>query len=233
MRTVLAVLTALAVTAATVALGIAPAAAGDAWVVKAQKRLNHLHCHAGPPDGTVGPWTRSAVIRFQSREGMKQSGHLDVRTRKRLYAEDAPRCDARPVPAHSGAGRRIVISKRQNWVWLVGPKGKVVAQGGMVDNPSVLKRGSYAVGSYCGRASRIRHNRDYSGRLWLDNFVRFAPCGIGFHRIPRYRSNGKQIHADWILGTNMASSHGCIRLARGLSGRVWDFTARRTPVRVV
>ena len=28
-------------------------------------------------------------------------------------------------------------------------------------------------------------------------------------------------------------SHGCIRLSRGLSQQVWDFTARRTPVRVV
>ena len=69
--------------------------------------------------------------------------------------------------------------------------------------------------------------------MWLDNFVRFAPCGIGFHRIPRYKSNGHQIHADWILGTNMTQSHGCIRLSRALSQQVWDFTDQRTPVRVV
>ena len=210
-----------------------PALAGEDWVVKAQKRLNALGCHAGPPDGDLGRWTRSAVIRFQSREGRRQSGRLDERTRKRLYAEDAPRCDARPVPGHSGSGRRIVVSQRQNWVWLVGPRGGVAAQGPMVDNPSVLHRGAYRVGSYCGRAARIARNQDYSGRLWLDHFVRFAPCGIGFHRIPRYRSNGRQIHADWILGTNLAASHGCIRLSRELSNRVWDFTARRTPVRVV
>ena len=69
--------------------------------------------------------------------------------------------------------------------------------------------------------------------MWLDNFVRFAPCGIGFHRIPRYKSNGQQMHADWILGTDLARSHGCIRLSRELSLKVWDFTTRRTPVRVV
>jgi hypothetical protein len=137
------------------------------------------------------------------------------------------------VPQRSGAGRRIVVSQRQNWVWLVGPAGGVVAQGGMIDNPRVLHPGSYAVGSYCGRPARVKHNQDYSGRLWLDDFVRFAPCGIGFHRIPRYRSTGRQIHPDWWLGTNLASSHGCLRLSHDLAERVWRFTDRRTPVRVV
>lgn len=210
-----------------------PAQAAEDWVVKAQKRLNSLGCAAGPADGDLGRWTRSAVVRFQSATGTRQSGRLDPATRQRLYADDAPRCDVRPVPGRSGQGRRIVVSQGQNWVWLVGPKGAVVAQGGMVDNPSVLHRGSYGVGSYCGRAARIRLNSSTSGNVWLDNFVRFAPCGIGFHRIPRYKTTGHQIHADWILGTNMATSHGCVRLSRGLSKRVWDFTVRRTPVRVV
>jgi lipoprotein-anchoring transpeptidase ErfK/SrfK len=103
----------------------------------------------------------------------------------------------------------------------------------MVDNPGVLRPGAHRVGSYCGRAARIKLNSSTSGDVWLDNFVRFAPCGIGFHRIPRSKSTGKQIHADWILGTDMAASHGCIRLSRQLSRTVWDFAARRTPVRVV
>ena len=224
-----------AAVALTVGVGLAAPthAAGDDWVVKAQKRLNALGCHAGPPDGDLGQWTRSAVVRFQSREGRKQSGRLDERTRQALYAEDAPRCDDRPVPPGSGHGRRIVISQQQNWVWLVGPKGGIAAQGGMVDNPGVLHHGSYGVGSYCGRGARIKLNSSTSGDVWLDNFVRFAPCGIGFHRIPRSKSNGRQIHADWILGTNMAESHGCIRLSQELSRTVWDFTARRTPVHVV
>jgi hypothetical protein len=118
-------------------------------------------------------------------------------------------------------------------VWLVGARGGVLAQGGIVDNPSVLSRGAHATGTYCGRAARIRRNTTTSGLVWLDNFVRFAPCGIGFHRIPTYRSNGAQMHADWVLGTNLAESHGCIRVGRGLSSRIWEFTTRRTPVRVV
>ena len=58
----------------------------------------------------------------------------------------------------------------------------------------MLRRGSHATGSYCGRAARIARNQDYGGGLWLEHFVRFAPCGIGFHRIPLRKATGQQIH---------------------------------------
>jgi len=202
------------------------------WVAKAQRALNGRGCLAGRPDGRVDRQVRAAVVRFQSRLGRQQTGRLDARTRRALHAEDAARCDRRPIPRGTGKGRRIVVSQQQNWIWLVGPKGGVAAQGGMVDNPRVLRPGVHRTGSYCGRAARIRLNQDYSGRQWLDNFVRFAPCGVGFHRIPRHKSTGRQIHADWLLGTDLATSHGCLRLSRQLSQRVWRFTARTTSIHV-
>ena len=208
-----------------------PAGAAGVDVAKWQRRLNVLHCNAGPVDGRTGTWTRSAVIRFQSRHGLAQNGRFNATTRTRLFAGTAKRCDLRPVP-RSGAGRRIVVSQRQNWVWLVDAHHRVVAQGGMVDNPGELRRGRYRTGSYCGRGARIRKNT--SGSLWLDNFVRFAPCGFGFHRIPRAKSNGRQIHADHILGTNLSRSHGCLRVSSVMSRRIWNFTAAgRTVVRVL
>ena len=208
------------------------AASVSSDVSQAQRRLNALHCNAGPVDGRRGTWTRSALMRFQSRHGLPQNGSLDTRTRSRLYAATAQRCDVRPVPAASGRGRRIVVSQAQNWVWLVDRAGRVLAQGGIVDNPGVLRRGSHRTGSYCGRPARVRRNR--SGSLWLDHFVRFAPCGFGFHRIPRARSNGRQMHADYLLGTNLTQSHGCIRLSSAMASRLWGFTAgARTVVRVV
>jgi hypothetical protein len=211
----------------------APSDAAETWIADAQRRLNALHCFAGPADGTIDRRTRSAVVRFQSRHGMAQTGRLAGPVRARLHRAGAHRCDLRPVPWHSGAGRRIVLSQAQNWVWLVGPKGGILAQTGVIDLPSALGKGWHATGSYCGRAARIKRNTDLGGSLWLDNFVRFAPCGIGFHRIPRYKSTGHQIHPDWYLGTNMAQSHGCIRLSRAMSLRVWNFTVGRTRVRVV
>jgi hypothetical protein len=126
-----------------------------------------------------------------------------------------------------------VLSQAQNWVWLVGPRGGVVAQGGVVDLPSELSKGRHVTGSYCGRSARIKRNTTTSGAVWLNNFVRFAPCGIGFHQIPTWRSNGRQIHPDWYLGTNFTRSHGCIRLSRAMSLRLWNFAVRRTTVRVI
>jgi peptidoglycan hydrolase-like protein with peptidoglycan-binding domain len=210
-----------------------PADAADSSVVKAQRRLNALHCNAGPADGTVDARTRSAVVRFQSRHGMAQTGKLTAPVRARLQRADARRCDLRPVPRSSGTGRRVVLSQAQNWVWLVGPRGGVVAQGGVVDLPSELSKGRHVTGSYCGRSARINRNTTTSGAVWLNNFVRFAPCGIGFHQIPTWRSNGRQIHPDWYLGTNFTRSHGCIRLSRAMSLRLWNFAVRRTTVRVI
>ncbi|GAA1602999.1 hypothetical protein GCM10009789_66290 [Kribbella sancticallisti] len=198
----------------------------------AQARLNKLGCTAGPVDGKVGAMTQAATVRFQSANRLSQSGSLNSTTYARLLASTAKRCDVRPVPARTGSGRRIVISQGQNWVWLIDARGKVVRQGGIIDNPRYLKAGTYTSGAKCGRAARIRKNTD-GGRLYLNNFVRFAPCGIGFHQIPTYKSNGRQIHADWLLGTNSKASHGCIRVSASMSASIWSFAAGATRVVVI
>jgi hypothetical protein len=221
--------------ALTLAAVVVPAGASAALtrkaVVRAQKALNALGCDAGAADGTIEAHTRAGVIRFQAANRLNQSGRLTSATRTRLYAKRQVRCDSRPV-VKSGTGRRVVISQRQNYVWLVGAKGKVLAQGPMADNPGVLSPGNYRVGSYCGRPARVRMNSDLGGKLWLPYFVRFASCGVGFHQVPLYKSTGKQIHPDWMLGTNMKQSHGCIRLGHRLAARVWDFAGVGTAVRV-
>ena len=124
----------LVVLAVLASLVLSSPASATASTEKAQRRLNSLGCNAGPVDGKLGEWTRSAVMRFQSRHRLAQTGRLTTTTRTRLYADSARRCDTRPVPAGSGKGRRIVVSQRQNWVWLVRANGNVKAQGGMVDN---------------------------------------------------------------------------------------------------
>jgi peptidoglycan hydrolase-like protein with peptidoglycan-binding domain len=198
----------------------------------AQARLNKLGCTAGPVDGKIGAMTKAATVRFQSANKMTQNSSLGGTTYGRLMAASAKRCDVRPVPAGSGSGRRIVLSQGQNWLWLVDAKGKIVRQGGIIDNPTYLKPGTYSSGSKCGRAGRVKRNTD-GGNLYLNNFVRFAPCGIGFHQIPTYKSNGAQIHADWLLGTNSKASHGCIRVQKSMSDTIWAFTTSSTKVVVL
>jgi peptidoglycan hydrolase-like protein with peptidoglycan-binding domain len=221
------------VLAGAVLFGVQPAPAdATAAVERAQRRLNQLGCQSGSADGRMDEQVRSAVVRFQSRHRLNQTGNLNGPTTRKLYADDAQRCDVRPVPPGSGSGRRVVISQRQNWVWLVAAGGRVLAQSGVIDNPHHLGTGWKRVGSYCGRNAKIRRNHDASGRLVLQNFTRFAACGIGFHRIPTHR-NGHQIHPDWLVGTNLRESHGCIRLPKPFSAKVWSFGTIGTRVRVV
>ncbi|GAA1537112.1 L,D-transpeptidase family protein [Kribbella lupini] len=230
------VLTKLAAGAATVVVAVAgttlPANALTVAQNKAaQTRLNALGCYAGPVDGKIGQMTQAATIRFQAANKMTQNGSLAGTTYSRVMAASGKRCDVRAVPA-SGGGKRIVISQGQNYLWLIDAKGKVVRQGGIIDNPSYLKPGTYSTGSKCGRAARIKRNTD-GASLYLNNFVRFAPCGIGFHQIPTYKSNGAQIHGDWLLGTNKKASHGCIRVQKSMSDAIWNFTTTSTKVVVV
>jgi peptidoglycan hydrolase-like protein with peptidoglycan-binding domain len=201
-------------------------------VKTAQARLNKLGCASGPVDGKAGAMTQAATVRFQSANVLSQTGSLNSTTYARLMASTAKRCDVRPVPRRSGTGRRIVVSQTQNWVWLIDARGKVVRQGGIIDNPAYLRAGTYTSGAKCGRAARVLRNTD-GGRLYLNRFVRFAPCGIGFHQIPTYKSNGAQIHADWLLGTNYRASHGCIRVSASMSAAIWTFAAGATRVVVM
>jgi hypothetical protein len=226
MRTVGAVLLALVLTAVPMT---APAAEGGDR--EARRQLDRLGCDAGRPS-TRDPHTRAAVVRFQAANGLHQSGRLTARTRALLApdrADRAVRCDRRPVPA-SGRGRRVVVSQGQNYVWLVRAGGSVLGQGGMVDNTRELRPGSYAVGSLCGRRAKVRMNTDYSGRLWLPYFTRFANCGVGFHRVPLSRSTGAPIHPEWLLGTDARTSSGCLRLGRRLAGQLWRFAGVGTRV---
>ena len=90
----------------------------------------------------------------------------------------------------------------------------------MIDNPRELGTGWKRVGSYCGRSAKIRRNHDASGSLILQNFTRFAACGIGFHRIPTYRS-GNQIHpTGWSAPTSVSrtAASGCRSRSRSGSG---------------
>jgi putative peptidoglycan binding protein/L,D-transpeptidase-like protein len=220
----------LAAAALALLLATVPTAAqasGDG-AREARRQLDRLGCDPGRP-AARDPHTRAAVVRFQAANGLHQSGHLTARTRNLLAADRAVRCDRRPVPA-SGAGRRVVVSQQQNYVWLVRADGSVVAQGGMVDNPRELRAGGYSVGSLCGRRAKIRMNTDYSGRLWLPYFTRFANCGVGFHRIPLARSTGAPIHPEWLLGTDARTSSGCLRLSRRLAEQLWRFAGVGTRV---
>jgi lipoprotein-anchoring transpeptidase ErfK/SrfK len=148
---------------------------------------------------------------------------------KRMGSEKAIHCNDRPVPTHSGKGRRIVMSQGQNWLWIVNKKGKVVAQGGVVDN-DWLPQDTYVTGAQCGKPARSRYRTDQSGGLEIDYFVRLTQCIVGMHAIPVSKRTGREIHPDYYVGTDLSKSHGCIRMMTNLIKEVYDFAADPTKV---
>ncbi len=114
-----------------------------------------------------------------------------------------------PVPAGSGAGRRVVFAQAEQRVWLVDADEAAVAtylvSGSLGDN---LQPGSYEVFSRSEDAWGI----DDSGTMkWFVRFTR-GPSGaaIGFHDIPI--DDGALVQRVADLGT--PQSHGCIRQKR-------------------
>ena len=84
------------------------------------------------------------------------------------------------------------------------------------------------------------------GRFYVDERFRLASANGPFGVAALGISAHSDALRDWVQGgpvalhgtddpssIGLAVSHGCVRLSRELSERVWDFTGRRTPVRVV
>jgi hypothetical protein len=134
-----------------------------------------------------------------------------------------------PVPAASGAGRRIVFSQHLQRVWLVGAHDDTVQRtylvsGSVTDN---LQPGTYAV------YSRSRWATGIEDSGVMQYFVRFTqgPTGaaIGFHSIPT--KNGTPLQTTAQLGT--PQSHGCIRQWKPDAIALWRFAPVGTKVVVV
>lgn len=121
-----------------------------------------------------------------------------------------------PLPANSGAGRRIVYSVSQQRVWLVDdrPTGHVARSYAVSGRRNLPRPGTYRV------FSKSRHTT--SGAVRMEYMVRFAQgsrLAIGFHSIPVNRS-GKPIQTEAELGSFRSS--GCVRQSLADAAALWD-----------
>jgi hypothetical protein len=122
---------------------------------------------------------------------------------------------SRPLPAHSGTGRRIVYSERAAHLWLVGADGVVVRDYAVTGRVGRPKPGVYHVYS----KSTVAINP--GEKLRFEYMVRFAVgitgARIGFHTIPRYY-DGVPIQKESQLGKAIGAG-GCVRQSR--ADAVW------------
>jgi hypothetical protein len=187
-------------------------------------------------DGDFGPKSCGSLQVFQAKYGKELQvngayGTLGAKTAAKLGVTLAKKIatamtTAKVLPANSGSGKRIVVSKQLNWVWIVDKYGKVVADQGMVFNPGKLPTGTYYIGW------KIKNNVAHEGRLLLENYMSFYG-NIGFHKIPITIATGKRFHDESVLGKGTVHSSGCVRLGSDFSDILWKIAGIGTPVFVV
>ncbi|MGN6332360.1 MAG: L,D-transpeptidase [Motilibacteraceae bacterium] len=136
---------------------------------------------------------------------------------------------ATALPARSGTGKRIVVSKRHQRVWLVDASGTVRRSylvSGMTSQPDP---GTYRV---FVRQAATSSAVDDSTMKWFVGFTRgkYQGATIGFHDIPR-TPDGKLEQTKAQLGT--PTSAGCFRQWEDDAKALWAFAPIGTRVVVV
>ncbi len=132
-----------------------------------------------------------------------------------------------PLPADSGAGRRVVYSVGQQRVWWVEADGRVVNSylvSGKAGTPNV---GTYHV------YSRSRYTTSVNGSARMEFMIRFArgrSAAIGFHSIP-VNGRGVPLQSEAQLGTPLSA--GCVRQRWWDAAGLWDWAPIGTQVNVV
>jgi len=135
---------------------------------------------------------------------------------------------AHPIPADSGAGKRIVFDLSEQRVWLVGAHDQIVrtylGSGSRFAN---LRAGHFEV------YSRSRNAVSYNYAETMKYMVRFdhgASYPLGFHTIP-VDGDGHPIQTVKQLGVPLSA--GCIRQAVPDARALWIFAPIGTDVWIV
>ncbi|HEU4676566.1 MAG TPA: L,D-transpeptidase family protein [Motilibacteraceae bacterium] len=152
-------------------------------------------------------------------------------TTSRATTSARPATTAAPtaLPVNSGTGKRIVVSKSRQRVWLVGADGAVRRSylvSGMRSQPDP---GSYRV---FVRQAATSSAVDDSTMKWFVGFTRgkYQGATIGFHDIPR-TPDGKLEQTKAQLGTPLSA--GCFRQWEDDAKALWAFAPIGTRVVVV
>jgi peptidoglycan hydrolase-like protein with peptidoglycan-binding domain len=224
-----------------------------------QKALTATGFYTGAVDGTFDAEVAAAASTFQTAIGIYVDGVVGRQTASMLGiwpgddsfvirtppppagAQDSmgftlssvatTGSDAPPMPPDTGqgTGKRIVYSKAGQRVWAVDKNEHVVR--------SYLVSGSQYNNELTGRHkvySKSEMTTAWNGQADLPLMVRWLDTergAIGFHQIPRHRSDGSLYQTEAELGTKL--SGGCQRQTALDAQFMWYFADIGTPVYVV
>jgi hypothetical protein len=172
--------------------------------------------------------------------------HVDPRVRRRLLvatvlgagvlavlpgragAQEPPA--PTPLPAESGAGRRVVYDMGAMHVWLVEADGTVARDYPVSGHKARKQPGTGEFWVY----SKSRHTGVANSPTRMEFMVRFAygnstGTSIGFHSIPT--KHGQPIQSVGQLGTSLSA--GCVRQSYDDAQFLFDWAPEGTKVYVV
>ena len=224
-----------------------------------QKALTAAGFYTGPVDGVFSPALTASATTFQTATGLYVDGVVGRRTAALLGiwpgddsfvihtpppapgAQDSMGFelssvattgdDAPPLPpdAGQGTGKRIVYQRAGQRVWAIDDNEHIVrsylVSGSRFNNEETGKHKVY---------SKSETTTAWNGQADLPLMVRWLDTergAIGFHQIPRHRSDGTLYQTDAELGTRL--SGGCQRQTALDANFMWYFADIGTPVYVL
>lgn len=162
----------------------------------------------------------------ETTESAEGSGPSAASTEDEKPAEPV---DKFPLPKHSGAGKRVVYTLKENHVWLVDRHNEVVREYPV----SGTRFGQVDPDTYSVIRKRPE-TTSYHGTETMRYMVTFTEgenAAIGFHDIPITIETGEPIQTRAQLGTSL--SDGCVRQARADARALWKFAPVGTEVVVL
>ena len=195
-------------------------------VRRIQARLRQIGWYFGDVTGTYGPSTRSAVLGFQGKRGIPQTGVVDRRTLTLLVGmthdptadELANRppdpADGQPLDPRCKTGRVLCIDKTSRSLrWVVDGKVRVAVD---------VRFGSAELPTREGVFSVYRKSRDHVSSLYHTSmpFAMFFSGGQAVHYSPDFAATGYN-----------GASHGCVNVRDyDAIARLYDQVPLGTPV---
>ena len=113
----------------------------------------------------------------------------------------------KPLPAHSGVGRRIVYQESTMHLWVVDTDGTVLRDYPVTGRPGWPRPGAYQVFSKVPVAASPKYHVTFD---WMVRFAHGNDLNLGVHAIPRLLGSGRKIQADADLGAPIGLG-GCVR----------------------
>ena len=175
-------------------------------VYRLQLRLDQLGYLSAAPNGVYGDGTARAVVRFQRRAGLPETGDADPETQRALFGSDAPPA-VNPIYHY-----RLYISNDEQrvyaYAWSDGGYHRLaremICSSGLPNTPT-----SDGVFRSEGQVSRWCYFPIYG--CWAQYAFRIDG-GVLFHSVLYDAANENTLRVSSLKSLGSKSSHGCVRL---------------------